>query len=64
MMRCDFLHAFHQFDDGGVEILAAADAAQHGVDHAGGAMHVEAVFDQAGDHFLDLRLGGALLHDD
>ena len=45
-----------------VEIVLAAHAAEHGVDHAGGAVHVEAHLHQAVDHRLDLRFGGALLH--
>ena len=59
-----FLDAVHHFEDGGIEIVPAADAAQHRVDHAGGAMHVESELDQAIDHVLNLRFGGALLHDD
>jgi hypothetical protein len=34
------------------------------VDDAGGAMNVEAVFDEAINDSLDLRFTGALLHDD
>ncbi len=60
----DFLDAIHQFDNGSIEVFVAAHASEHGVDHAGGAVNVEPVFDQAGDDFLDLRLGGALLHYD
>ena len=59
-----FLDAFHDLEDGEVEIVLAADAAEHGVDHAGGAVHVEAEIHQAIDHVLDLLFGGALLHDD
>ena len=60
----NFLHALHHLDDRGVEIVPAADAAQHGVDHAGRAMNVESHFDQPVDHLLNLRFGRALLHDD
>ena len=59
-----FLDALHHLEDGEVEIVLAADAAEHGVDHAGGAVHVEAEIHQAIDHVLDLLFGGALLHDD
>ena len=59
-----FLDAFHHLEDGEIEIVLAADAAEHGVDHAGGAVHVEAEIHQAIDHVFDLLFGGALLHDD
>ena len=59
-----FLDALHHLEDRQVEIVLAADPAQHGVDHAGGAVHVEAQLHQAVDHVLDLLFGGALLHHD
>ena len=59
-----FLHALHQFDDRGVEVLAAADAAQDRVNHARRTVDVKTVFHQTVDNLLDLRLRGALLHDD
>ena len=57
-----FLHALHHLEHREVEIVLAAHAAEHGVDHARGAMHVEAHLDHAVDHALDLLFGGALLH--
>src|ERR1035437_6613101 len=59
-----FLDALHDFKDGEVELVLAADAAEHGVDQARGAGHVEAEIHQAIDDVLDLLFGGALLHDD
>ncbi len=59
-----FLHALHHLEDRQVEIVLAAHAAQHGVDHAGGAVHVEPQLHQPLDHGIDLLFGGALLHDD
>src|ERR1017187_5975540 len=59
-----FLDTVHDLEDGEIEIVLAADAAKHGVDHAGGAVHVEAEIHQAIDDVLDLLFGGALLHDD
>jgi hypothetical protein len=59
-----FLDAVHHLEDGEVEFFLAAHPAQHGVDHAGGAVHIEAQLHQAVDHPLDLPLRGALLHDD
>jgi hypothetical protein len=59
-----FLHAVHHLEHGQVELALAAHAAEQRVNHAGGAVHIEAHLHQAVDHRLDLRLGGALLHHD
>jgi len=59
-----FLHAVHDLEDGQVEIVLAAHAAEHGMHDAGGAMHIEAQFHQPVNHRLDLRLRRALLHYD
>src|SRR6185503_14604792 len=60
----DFFHAFHHFEDAHVEIGLAADAAEHGVERAGGAMDIETVVDEAVDHPLDLFGRRVFLHDD
>src|SRR5207249_6339223 len=65
--RCDavsVLDAFHDFEDTQVEIVLSPDSAQNRVDHAGGAVDVEAQFHQAIDHTLNLLLAGAFLHYD
>ena len=58
-----FLDALHDLKDFEIEIVLAADAAEHGVDDSGGTVDVEAEIHQAIDHMLDLLFGGALLHD-
>ena len=58
-----FLDALHDLEDREVEIVPAADPAEHCVDQARGAMHVEAEIHQAADYVLNLFFGGALLHD-
>ncbi len=58
-----FLNAVHHLEGGDIELGRAADAAQHSMHHAGGAMHVETERNQAIDDFLNLRLFGAFLHD-
>src|SRR4051794_40486312 len=59
-----FLDTLHDLEDGEVEIVFAADSAEHGVDQAGGTMYVKAEIHQTIDDMLDLFFGGALLHDD
>src|ERR1035441_8844460 len=59
-----FLDALHDLKNGDVEIVLAADPAEHGVDYARGAVHIEFQIHQAIDHVLDLLFGGAFLHDD
>ena len=59
----DFFHAIENFEDSGIEIRFAADAADHGVDSAGGTVNVEAVFDEPIHHALNLLRRGVLLHD-
>ena len=56
--------AIHHLEDFEIELALAANAAQNRVDHAGGAVHIEAQLHQAIDHRLDLLLGRALLHYD
>jgi hypothetical protein len=63
-MRCASLTPSITSKTSEVEIFLAAHPAQHGVHHAGGAVHIEAQLHQALDHALDLPLRGALLHDD
>src|ERR1019366_8797817 len=59
-----FFDTLHDLEDGDVEIVLAADPAEHGVDHARGAVHVEFEIHQPIDHVLDLLFSGAFLHDD
>ena len=63
-MRCASFTPSITSNIGRIEIVLAAHAAEHGVHHAGGAVHVEAQIHQAVDHVLDLLFGGALLHHD
>ncbi len=60
----NFFYAIHHLDDRGIEIIPAANAAQHRVEHSSGAMNVEAHLDQTVDHLLNLRIRCALLHHD
>src|SRR5471030_3197864 len=58
------LDALHYFENAQVELVLAAHAAQHRVEHARGPVYIEAQFHQAIDHTLNLRLAGAFLHYD
>jgi hypothetical protein len=59
-----FFDALHHLHNGRVEVFPPADAAEHGVDHAGRAVNIEAVLHQPCNDLLNLRLRGALLHYD
>ena len=59
-----FLDAFHHLENGEVEFVFPSHAAQHGVDHAGGAVHIEAEVDQPVNDVFDLLFSGVLLHYD
>ena len=59
-----FLDAGHHFELDGVDVAHRSHAAQHGVQHAGGAMDDEAHGYQPVNYFLDLRFLSAFLHDD
>jgi hypothetical protein len=60
----DFFDAIHYFDVADVEIHPRADRAQHGLELARAAMHLEAQLHQPLDHGLDLLFRCLLLHCD
>ena len=60
----DLLHAVEHLQQRGVELPRSADGAEHGAQGPGGSVDVEAHLDQFGDDRLNLRVAGALLHDD
>src|SRR4029079_5006763 len=57
------LDAVHDLERRHVEFFLAADAAEHGMHDAGGAMGIETQLHQPVNYLLNLRLGSALLHD-
>src|SRR6185295_28082 len=59
-----FFDALHHFERGDIELFFSAHAAENSMHHARRAVDIESEFDQAIDHILYLRLGGAFLHYD
>ena len=60
----DKVDAVEDLEIAGVEVIARAHRAEHGVTFAGRAVDGESEPDKVLDHVLDLRFAGAFLHGD